>query len=87
MATPSTDLAVLKISPHPNVVCLFIQHFLSMESQLIYANAWMSPVVKGRRNVPMGMRGLCEGETDRSGEAFRTTGDDGAGQKTVLKSE
>jgi ABC-type Fe3+ transport system substrate-binding protein len=41
------DLAVLKNSPHPNAARLFIQHFLSMESQLIYANAWMPPVVAG----------------------------------------
>jgi iron(III) transport system substrate-binding protein len=41
------DLAVLKKSPHPNAARLFIQHFLSMESQLIYANAWMPPVVAG----------------------------------------
>jgi len=39
------DLAVLKNAPHPNAARLFIQHFLSMESQLIYANAWMPPVV------------------------------------------
>jgi iron(III) transport system substrate-binding protein len=41
------DLAVLKNSPHPNAAKLFIQHFLSMESQLTYANAWMPPVVAG----------------------------------------
>lgn len=41
------DLAVLKNSPHPNAARLFIQHFLSMEAQLIYANAWMPPVVAG----------------------------------------
>lgn len=41
------DFAVLKNSPHPNAARLFIQHFLSMESQLIYANAWMPPVVAG----------------------------------------
>jgi len=41
------DLAVLKKSPHPNAARLFIQHFLSLESQLIYANAWMPPVVAG----------------------------------------
>ena len=48
------DLAVLRNSPHPNAARLFIQHFLSMESQLIYANAWMPPVVAGvaeRANV------------------------------------
>lgn len=41
------DLAVLKSAPHPNAARLFIQHFLSTESQLIYANAWMPPVVAG----------------------------------------
>jgi iron(III) transport system substrate-binding protein len=41
------DLAVLKNSPHPNAARLFIQHFLSMEAQLIYANAWMPPVIEG----------------------------------------
>jgi iron(III) transport system substrate-binding protein len=41
------NLAVLKNSPHPNAGRLFIEHFLSMESQLIYANAWMPPVVAG----------------------------------------
>jgi iron(III) transport system substrate-binding protein len=41
------EMAVLKNSPHPNAARLFIQHFLSMESQLIYANAWMPPVIAG----------------------------------------
>jgi iron(III) transport system substrate-binding protein len=41
------DMAVLKNAPHPNAARLFIQHFLSPESQLIYANAWMPPVVAG----------------------------------------
>jgi ABC-type Fe3+ transport system substrate-binding protein len=39
------DLAILKNAPHPNAARLFIQHFLDVESQLIYANAWMMPVV------------------------------------------
>ncbi|MFK4496567.1 ABC-type Fe3+ transport system substrate-binding protein [Bradyrhizobium japonicum] len=38
------DLAVLKNAPHPNAARLFIDHFLSVESQLLYANAWMLPV-------------------------------------------
>jgi ABC-type Fe3+ transport system substrate-binding protein len=38
------DLAVLKNAPHPNAARLFIQHFLDVESQLLYANAWMLPV-------------------------------------------
>jgi iron(III) transport system substrate-binding protein len=41
------DLAVLKDSPHPNAARLFIQHFLEIDSQLLYANAWMPPVVAG----------------------------------------
>jgi iron(III) transport system substrate-binding protein len=41
------DFAVLKNAPHPNAARLFIHHFLSTEAQLIYANAWMLPVVKG----------------------------------------
>ena len=41
------DSAVLKNAPHPNAARLFIQHFLEMEAQLIYANAWMPPVVAG----------------------------------------
>jgi len=41
------DLAVLKNSPHPNAARLFIQHFLEADSQLLYANAWMPPVVSG----------------------------------------
>ena len=43
--TAEMDLAVLKNAPHPNAARLFIQHFLSVESQLIYANAWMLPVI------------------------------------------
>lgn len=38
------DMAVLKNAPHPNAARLFIQHFLDVDSQLIYANAWMPPV-------------------------------------------
>ena len=41
------DLAVLKNAPHPNAARLFIQHFLSVDAQLIYANAWMLPVAAG----------------------------------------
>jgi iron(III) transport system substrate-binding protein len=43
--TAEMDLAVLKSSPHPNAARLFINHFLSVESQTIYGNAWMLPVV------------------------------------------
>lgn len=38
------DMAVLKNAPHPNAARLFIQHFLDVNSQLLYANAWMPPV-------------------------------------------
>jgi iron(III) transport system substrate-binding protein len=41
------DLSVLKNSPRPNAARLFINHFLDVQSQLIYANAGFSPVVKG----------------------------------------
>ncbi|TWT10277.1 ABC transporter substrate-binding protein [Reyranella sp. CPCC 100927] len=41
------ELSVLKNAPHPNAARLFINHFLEIESQLIYANAGSSPVVKG----------------------------------------
>jgi iron(III) transport system substrate-binding protein len=41
------DMAMLKNAPHPNAARLFIEHFLSVESQLLYANAWMPPVVAG----------------------------------------
>jgi iron(III) transport system substrate-binding protein len=38
------DLAVLRNAPHPNAARLFIDHFLGVEAQLLYANAWMLPV-------------------------------------------
>ena len=41
------EFAVLKNAPHPNAARLFIQHFLDKDSQTLYANAWMLPVVKG----------------------------------------
>jgi len=41
------DFALLKNAPHPNAARLFIQHFLGEDSQLIYANAWMPPVIAG----------------------------------------
>lgn len=40
------DLAMLKNAPHPNAARLFMQHFLEVESQLLYANAWMLPVIE-----------------------------------------
>ncbi len=39
--------AILRGAPHPNAARLFINHFLDMESQLSYANAWMGTVLKG----------------------------------------
>jgi iron(III) transport system substrate-binding protein len=41
------DMAMLKSAPHPNAARLFMQHFLSVDSQALYANAWMLPVVQG----------------------------------------
>ncbi len=39
--------AILRGAPHPNAARVFINHFLDMDSQLAYANAWMGTVVKG----------------------------------------
>ena len=39
--------AILRGAPHHNAARLFINHFLDMESQLAYANAWMGTVLKG----------------------------------------
>jgi iron(III) transport system substrate-binding protein len=41
------DLAMLRNAPHPNAARLFINHFLSAESQLAYANGGQIPVVEG----------------------------------------
>ncbi|MEN9763070.1 MAG: hypothetical protein RI906_2896 [Pseudomonadota bacterium] len=41
------DLAVLKNAPHPNAARLFINHFLDVESQLVYANAGFDPTMQG----------------------------------------
>ncbi|MGE0714013.1 MAG: ABC transporter substrate-binding protein [Alphaproteobacteria bacterium] len=41
------DLAVLKGAPHPNAARVFMNHFLEIESQLVFANAGYNPVVKG----------------------------------------
>jgi ABC-type Fe3+ transport system substrate-binding protein len=41
------DFALLKSAPHSNAARLFIQHFLSLDSQSLYADAWMLPVVQG----------------------------------------
>ena len=39
--------AVLRGAPHPNAARLMINHFLELDTQLIYANAWMGTVVDG----------------------------------------
>lgn len=41
------DLTVLKNAPHPNAARLFINHFLEVESQLVYANAGFDPTARG----------------------------------------
>jgi iron(III) transport system substrate-binding protein len=40
------DMAMLKSAPHPNAARLLMQHFLSVDAQLSYANGWMLPVVQ-----------------------------------------
>lgn len=39
--------AILKGAPHPNAARVFINHFLELDSQVRYANAWMGTVIKG----------------------------------------
>jgi iron(III) transport system substrate-binding protein len=41
------DFALLKNAPHSNAARLFMQHFLGLDSQSLYADAWMLPVVRG----------------------------------------
>ena len=41
------DLSMLKGAPNPNAARLFMNHFLEIESQLVFANAGYNPVVKG----------------------------------------
>jgi len=41
------DLSVLRNAPHPNAARLFINHFLEIQSQLIFANAGFTPTIKG----------------------------------------
>ena len=47
--TPYTpmDFAVLKNAPHPNAARLMMNHYLEIESQMVYANGWMPPTVNG----------------------------------------
>jgi ABC-type Fe3+ transport system substrate-binding protein len=41
------EFALLRNASHPNAARLFVNHFLDQDSQLLYANGWMLPVVKG----------------------------------------
>ena len=41
------DLSILRNAPHPNAARLMIDHYLSPEAQLIYANAALIPVSQG----------------------------------------
>lgn len=41
------DLSTLKNAPHPNAARLFLNHYLEIDSQLVFANAGYNPVVKG----------------------------------------
>ena len=41
------ELALLKNASHPNAARLLVNHFIDQDSQLLYANGWMLPVVKG----------------------------------------
>lgn len=39
--------AMLRGAPHPNAARLFMNHFIDMQSQLAYGNAWVGTVIKG----------------------------------------
>ncbi len=41
------DLSTLKNAPHPNAARVFMNHYLEVDSQLVFANAGYNPVVKG----------------------------------------
>ncbi|MBN9091362.1 MAG: extracellular solute-binding protein [Reyranella sp.] len=41
------DISMLKNAPHPNAACLFMNHYLEPEQQLVFANAGYNPVIKG----------------------------------------
>jgi iron(III) transport system substrate-binding protein len=41
------DISVLKNAPHPNAARLFMNDYLTPESQLVFANAGYNPVIKG----------------------------------------
>ncbi|HWL06067.1 MAG TPA: extracellular solute-binding protein [Xanthobacteraceae bacterium] len=46
---PGTPIqgAILRGAPHPNAARVFINHFLDMETQVTYGEAWMGTVIKG----------------------------------------
>jgi iron(III) transport system substrate-binding protein len=41
------DISVLRNAPHPNAARVFMNHYLEVDSQLVFANAGYNPVVKG----------------------------------------
>jgi ABC-type Fe3+ transport system substrate-binding protein len=41
------EFALLRNAAHPNAARLLINYFLEQDSQLLYANGWMLPVVEG----------------------------------------
>jgi iron(III) transport system substrate-binding protein len=41
------EFALLRNASHPNAARLLVNYFLEPDSQLLYANGWMLPVVKG----------------------------------------
>lgn len=41
------ELSMLKNAPRPNAARLFLNHYLEIDSQLVFANAGYNPVVKG----------------------------------------
>jgi iron(III) transport system substrate-binding protein len=62
---------MLKKAPHPNAARLFMNFYLEVEQQLVFANAGYSPVVKGVvEKVPEDIRPLLAtpamGTTDPS---------------------
>jgi len=46
---PGTPIegAILRGAPHPNAARVFINHFLEMDSQITYGEAWMGTVING----------------------------------------
>lgn len=53
------DLSMLKNAPHPNAARLLMNHYLEVDSQLVFATAGYNPVVKNvLERVPEDMRPL-----------------------------